>query len=227
MGARIFISYRTADGLDKATALARDLGRVFGSDTVFLDKDDLPGGSAWRAEIDRTLQARPVLLLLLTPQLVEAKGPDGRLRIADPADPVRRELEAALEAGAHVVPVLCDGLQALPDSTVLPAPFHHIGELTWRKLRAYDWTHDVERLVTDLRALGIEGPPPPGAAAAEAAPVAAQTGPRASASGRRRLALAAGAVAAAAALAWWWWAGRAPADRQAAHGTHVEPSVGE
>ncbi len=46
MSARIFISYRTADGVDKATALARDLGVVFGDEAVFLDKDDLRGGSA-------------------------------------------------------------------------------------------------------------------------------------------------------------------------------------
>ena len=45
MSARIFISYRTADGVDKATALARDLGVVFGDEAVFLDKDDLRGGS--------------------------------------------------------------------------------------------------------------------------------------------------------------------------------------
>ena len=45
MAARIFISYRSSDGKDKATALARELGAVFGDAQVFLDKDDLRGGS--------------------------------------------------------------------------------------------------------------------------------------------------------------------------------------
>ena len=32
--ARIFVSYRTADGVDKATALARDLNAVFGREST-------------------------------------------------------------------------------------------------------------------------------------------------------------------------------------------------
>ena len=219
MGARIFISYRTGDGADKATALARDLGRVFGSDAVFLDKEDLPGGSAWRQEIGRALQQQPVLLLLLTPQLIEATGPDGRLRIADADDPVRREVELALEASAHLIPVLCDGLQSPPDATRLPAPFNRIGELTWRKLRAYDWAHDVERLVADLVALGVprvaDGPATDGAAAAGPAPAPHAPARRSATAG---LVVAALAVTAAVAVS-WWWSGRKPDTPAPAAGT--------
>lgn len=101
---RIFISYRSADGRDKATALARDLGKRFGDHQVFLDKDDLRGGSAWRAELQRTLGSRPVLLLLVTPQLLDAVDAQGRRRIEDADDPVRRELQGALASGGQVVP---------------------------------------------------------------------------------------------------------------------------
>ena len=153
--AQLFISYRTSDGKDKATALARDLGALFGDEQVFLDKDDLRAGVSWRAEIAATLRARPVLLLLLTPELLTAIDGNGRLRIADPADPVRRELSDALTGGAHVIPLLCDGLDAPPTAADLPEPFNRIGEFTWRPLRAYDWQHDLARLVDDLRALGI------------------------------------------------------------------------
>ncbi len=151
MTARIFISYRSADGVDKATALARDLGEIFGDAMVFLDKDDLTGGSAWRGEIEKTLGARPVLLVLITSQLLAPE------RIAEADDPVRRELETALAAQAHVIPLLCDGTLA-PDCEALPAPFNRLGEFTWRPLRAYDWRHDLQRLLGDLAALGIERP---------------------------------------------------------------------
>ena len=165
MTARIFISYRTVDGKDKATALARDLGARFGDGQVFLDKDDLRGGSAWRDEVQRTLGAKPVLLLLITPQLLAAKDASGALRIADPNDPVRREFSAALEAGAHLIPLLCDGVDAPPPAAELPKPFDRLGEYTWRRLRAYDWKSDLERLVDDLKALGIppraDAPAPP------------------------------------------------------------------
>lgn len=155
MTARIFISYRTADGVDKATALARELGEVFGDEAVFLDKDDLRGGSAWRNEIHRALDAKPILLLLVTPQMIAAVDERGRPRIAADDDPVRRELQAALEAGASIIPVLCDGLDQAPDTRHLPPPFDCIGELTWRHLRAYDWAGDFQRLVDDLKAFGI------------------------------------------------------------------------
>jgi hypothetical protein len=156
MGARLFISYRTSDGRDKATALARELGARFGDDQVFLDKDDLRGGSAWRDEIGRTLGSGPVLLLLLTPRLFDEADAAGRPRVADPGDPVRRELAVALEAGAHVIPLLCDGVDAVPAGAAVPAPFDRLGDYTWRRLRAYDWQADIARLVADLQALGLE-----------------------------------------------------------------------
>lgn len=155
MSTRIFISYRTADGVDKATALARDLGKIFGDEAVFLDKDDLRGGTAWRNEIHRALDARPILLLLVTPQLLSAIDDHGQARIADDNDPVRKELEGAFEAGASIIPLLCDGLDDVPEVNRLPPPFDRIGDLTWRKLRAYDWDNDVERLTDDLKAFGI------------------------------------------------------------------------
>lgn len=155
MTARIFISYRSSDGKDKATALARELGAVFGDAQVFLDKDDLRGGSRWRAEVQQLLDQRPVLLLLMTPQLLAATDASGRLRIEDPDDPVRRELADALEANAQIVPLLCDGFDAPPAAGQLPPPFDQIGERTWRKLRAYDWQGDVQRLIDDLRGLGV------------------------------------------------------------------------
>ncbi|TAL25068.1 MAG: toll/interleukin-1 receptor domain-containing protein [Aquabacterium sp.] len=152
---RIFISYRSADGADKATALARELGAEFGTDQVFLDKDDLRGGSTWREEIARTLDRRPVLLMLMTPMYLGARHTDGRLRIEDDTDPVRLEFTAALRARALIIPLLCDGLESQPDLRSLPAPFGEIGERTWRKLRAYDWKADVQRLHEDLAAAGV------------------------------------------------------------------------
>ena len=156
MTARIFISYRTSDGMDKATALARDLSERFGAEQVFLDKDDLRGGSSWRDEVRRALDAKPVVLLLLTPQLFAATDHAGALRIADPNDPVRREFGAALAAGAEIIPLCCDGVDSPPPASDLPPPFDRIGDYTWRKLRAYDWKNDLDRIVDDLTASGVQ-----------------------------------------------------------------------
>lgn len=155
----IFISYRTADGADKATALARDLGQRFGAGCVFLDKDDLGAGSRWRQVIQSRIGARPVVLALLTPQYLGAQDDSGGRRIDRADDPVRNEFAAAVAAGAHIVPLLCDGVPKLPPADDLPAELKSLAELTWRQLRTFDWHHDVTRLVDDLRALGIRDAP--------------------------------------------------------------------
>lgn len=203
MDERIFISYRTADGVDKATALARDLGQVFGDAAVFLDKDDLGAGSAWRAEISRAIDARPVLLLLVTPQLLTATDDQGQLRIATPDDPVRRELAAAFAAGARIIPLLPDGLSGAPDMAALPEPFNRLGDLTWRPLRAYDWAPDVERLVADLEALGVPR--------ADTAPINRQLAPPARPARRNGLLGLLAATVALAGGAWWLLRPVAPA----------------
>jgi len=68
MTPRVFISYRTSDGADKATALARELG------------------------------ARPVLLVLVTPQYLDALDAQGRRRIESPDDSVRTSSRRRLRA---------------------------------------------------------------------------------------------------------------------------------
>ena len=205
MTARIFISYRTSDGVDKATALARDLNAAFGAEQVFLDKEDLGAGQLWREAVGAAIDGKPVLLMLVTPQTFGA-------RIADVNDPVRREVEAALDAGAHVIPLLADGVDKLPETQALPPPLHTLADRTWRRLRAYDWRDDVARLIADLQVLGIE-------------PAARQ--PHADFGQRRRVlevgaAFGVGALAGAA-LAWWAAAARTAAS---ASGTASSAATG-
>lgn len=155
MSERIFISYRSADGTDKATALARELGRRYGDDQIFLDKDDLRGGEVWRLAVARAIKQRPVLLLLVTPAMFGAVDAQGRPRIEAKDDPVRREVEAAQAHGAHLIPVLCDGVDGAATLGALPPPFDRLRERTWRSLRARDWERDLQRLIDDLDALGV------------------------------------------------------------------------
>jgi len=207
MTPRVFISYRTSDGADKATALARELDALFGDAQVFLDKDDLPAGSRWRDVIAHTLGARPVLLVLVTPQYLDALDAQGRRRIEAPDDPVRNELAAAFAADAQIIPVLCDGVAQTPDASALPPPLDQLAERTWRRLRTYDWKQDVARLAADLRTFGIE-PRADGTAARPAGD--APPAPR-----RRTVVLGFGGLAllAAAGGGWWWWQGQRNATR--------------
>jgi hypothetical protein len=113
--------------------------------------------------------------------------------------------------------VLCDGVDALPPADALGEPWRVLHDLTWRRLRAYDWAADVQRLINDLCALGVP----------EHAPPAAATAPR------RRWLLPAGgallAVAAAGGAGWWAYASReaaTPRQRLGGRWQGVVPSLG-
>lgn len=152
---RIFISYRSADGAKDASRLADDLGSAFGADHVFLDREDLRGGSGWRDEIARAIDHRPIVLLLITPAFFGARHADGRLRIEDTDDPVRCEILSALDAGAILMPLRIDGT-AMPSADSLPEALRSITERHALLLRTDDWSRvDLPRIVADIQRLGV------------------------------------------------------------------------
>jgi hypothetical protein len=207
MTARVFISYRTIDGADKATALARDLDALFGQEQIFLDKDDLPAGSRWRDEVTRALNDAPILLVLVTPMYLGARDGAGKLCIEREDDPVRDELAAAIAAKAHVIPLLCDGVAETPSAAALPAPFDQLSERTWRRLRAYDWREDLARLSEDLRALGVLPRTTPAPLGSAPLPLGALDEVEVAAAKLgigRRLALLGGAILVLGGGAWVW-----------------------
>ncbi len=151
---RIFISYRTSDAKKDAHRLAVDLERIFGDEQVFFDKHDLRGGAAWRDSIGAALGQRPVVLVVMTPELIGAEHPDGGRRIDRDDDPIRGELVAAQGHGALVVPLLTEGM-TMPGRSVLPPDLHFMAEAHALKLRTDDWAHDLAKLVADLKGQGI------------------------------------------------------------------------
>lgn len=151
---RIFISYRSSDGKKDADRLCADLSRLIGDEQVFFDKQDLQGGSSWRDAINATLGTRPVVLLLITPDLFGMAHPEGGRRIDREDDPIRNELLTAQRSGAIIVPLLTEGM-LMPGASSVPQPLRFINEAHALKLRTDDWAKDVERILDDLRAHGI------------------------------------------------------------------------
>ena len=151
---RIFISYRSSDGFKDATRLAADLNRVFGSDQVFFDKQDLRGGSSWRDEIMGALGSKPSVLALITPDYFGAVDGAGR-RIDRADDPVGEELLAAFEANAQIIPLLSEGVK-MPPAASLPERLQPITSRHALRLRSEDWNNDLLRLIEDLVASGVK-----------------------------------------------------------------------
>src|SRR4051812_24860890 len=84
------------------------LSRRFGDELVFLDSESIPAGSDYVERLVTRVRECGVLLAVIGPRWLSAAGADGRPRIADPADWIRRELVEAFRCGIPVIPVLVD-----------------------------------------------------------------------------------------------------------------------
>lgn len=151
---RIFISYRSSDGKKDADRLCADLSRLYGEDQVFFDKQDLRGGHSWRSAIMAALGTRPVVLLLITPDLLGMVHPEGGRRIDRDDDPIRSEVLTAQTHGATIIPLLTEGM-LMPATAVIPGPLLFLKESHALKLRTEDWADDLNKIVADLATHGI------------------------------------------------------------------------
>ena len=109
----IFISYRREETGPVAGRLAADLVRD--GYPVFIDVVDIHPAHLWREKIQQALSSSEVLLAVIGRDWLEVI----RRRQDDPRDPVREEIEAALERDVPVIPVLIDDA-AMPESSELP-----------------------------------------------------------------------------------------------------------
>jgi hypothetical protein len=146
---RVFVSYRRSDVGGHAGRLNDALVRRLGQDKVFHDLTGIAAGRDFTAEIDAALASADAVLAVIGPGWLSAGTSDGRSRLSDPDDFVRRELVAALGTDIPVVPVLVGGA-ALPSAEQLPA---ELAELTRRQavaVRDDAFHEDVDRLLRSL-----------------------------------------------------------------------------
>jgi pterin-4a-carbinolamine dehydratase len=163
----IFISYRRRDTLPVAMYIGDAIKRSFVNASVFIDVDVIEVGDRWPSLIRAALENASVLIVLIGPQWLTAASKDGRRRLDDPEDWVRREIELALKLRVKIIPVLFSGA-SLPEKKDLPGS---LAPLLWRQaisLRDDTWPKDVARLVNRLHRFGFKPVeervkyPPPG-----------------------------------------------------------------
>ena len=148
---RIFISYRQDDSGAWAVLLAEKLRAAFGSENVFLDKDQLHAG-AWQAQLNLALAESCAVIVLIGKGWAGAKDQSGNLRLAQEHDVHRNEILLALAAErATVVPGLSGGA-TLPDAAQLPAELHPLLALQVFELSAAQHRRavDLDRLISEL-----------------------------------------------------------------------------
>ena len=137
---RIFISYRRSDAAAVAGRLADLLMQQFGGDSVFMDVDAIPPGVDFIQFIRDAVKLSDAMLVVIGPSWLEG-------RLHNPHDFVRLEIEAGLESGLPVLPVLVEDAQ-FPLIANLPSSLRPLAERQAIRLRHESFRHDSARLVT-------------------------------------------------------------------------------
>ena len=145
-GLRVFLSYRRATDLAYALRLHDFLTQRIGTESVFFDLHTLGPGSEFPTAIAEAIADSDVLIALIGPTWSTVAEKDGRRRLDDPADFVRRELEEALEHKIRIVPVLV-GEAKMPGVADLPPTLHRFAARNAVELPKFRWDAPVDDLV--------------------------------------------------------------------------------
>jgi hypothetical protein len=147
----VFISYRRADIHGSVRALAQACESRFGSENVFFDSQTLKPGVEWSSEIAHHIANAEAVLAVIGPNWERLA--DERARrlgsVASELDVLRVELEAALQSGTVLVPVLVDRDQP-PERDGLPRPFRPVLGRQAATVRQDHWDQDVAELLQSV-----------------------------------------------------------------------------
>jgi TIR domain len=173
---KIIISYRRSDSDAIAGRIRDKLASYYGEDSVFMDIDNIPFGIDFRDHIRDALFENDILVVVVGPRWV-GQGKGGHLRIQEENDPVRIEVETALERGIPVIPVLVNDA-AMPKPSELPDSLRNFAYRNAAEVDAgRDFHQHMDRLIRSMdKVLVSKGKAPP-QAATEAAPPPPAPGP--------------------------------------------------
>jgi hypothetical protein len=148
--ADVFLSYRRDDSRSATGRLADRLQAQFGPERIFRDLDSIAPGLDFEAALARAIGGASVMLAVVGPRWADIRDAQGRRRLDDPQDTVRREIEAALAAGLPVIPVLVEGAR-MPAIEALPASLAAFARCQALGLGDAGWHDDVARLAAVLQ----------------------------------------------------------------------------
>jgi len=149
-GKTIFISYRRLDSADITGRLADKLGQRFGGESVFKDVDSIISGSDFKIQIEQAVKKCSLFVAVIGPDWFGTRSAEGNARLDNANDFVRLEVEAALNNGIPVIPVLVhDAL--MPEEHTLPRSLSSLALRQGIFLHGDPHFHrDSDRLIRDI-----------------------------------------------------------------------------
>jgi hypothetical protein len=113
---------------------------------VFRDVDNIPLGHDYRGHVAEALASCATVLVVIGPEWLRVTDGRGRRRLEDPDDPVRVEVETALNSTARVIPLFVRGA-VMPTGDELPGALETLAYRNGLPIRADpDFDRDIERL---------------------------------------------------------------------------------
>jgi hypothetical protein len=146
----IFLSYRREDAAPHARLLQIQLRERFPDSRVFMDLDSIETGLDFAEVIEQAVDSCAVLVALIGPQWATLTDKEGDRRLDNPEDFVRFEVQAALERGVRVIPVLVNGAKPLRWQE-LPAGLQRLARLNALELSYGRYQYDADRLLDLIR----------------------------------------------------------------------------
>lgn len=146
---RVFICYRREETAAHAGRLYDSMVARFGEGNVFMDVDLAPGVD-FVERITQVVSGCLVLIVVIGRNWATVKDEHGGVRIADPTDFVRLEIETGLShPDVTPIPVLVSGAR-MPKPGELPPELRAITRRNALELSDARWGYDVGRLIAAL-----------------------------------------------------------------------------
>ena len=167
---KIFISYRRDDCQGTADFLYSLLEDHFDSGNVFFDVDSIDPGRNYVEYLDEQVSQCNVLLALIGKRWITAEDNDGKMRLFNENDFVRKEITSAMDQGITVIPLLVERAE-IPKKEMLPEALHKFCDQQATHVRpSPDFKKDVAKLIKDLERIELaEDKPSPDEQAIELA----------------------------------------------------------
>jgi formylglycine-generating enzyme required for sulfatase activity len=148
---KIFISYRRADSATITGRIYDGLVAAFGASSIFRDIDDIPAGKDFRTVLENATSECDIMLVIMGPQWTGIKDVQGNLRLFDPDDFVRIEVETGFNReDTLVIPVLVNGT-FMPSPEELPESLQEIVYRNAVNIRNDpDFHDDLQRLISSI-----------------------------------------------------------------------------
>lgn len=150
---KFFVSYRRQESQDITGRICDRLGEHFGRYNIFYDQDSIPLGVDFRDHIRQQVQKCQALLVVIGRNWTTLIDDEGEVRLNNPLDFVRLEINEAFEHDIPVIPLLVGGAP-IPDEDELPSDLKPLSYQQGLEMRSDAGFHaSMDVLIRRLEAL--------------------------------------------------------------------------